>query len=44
MLEKLQQQQMERLRAKENALIALKQDKERQREEFLKAKTIQLKM
>uniref|UniRef100_A0A8D8CAN0 (northern house mosquito) hypothetical protein n=1 Tax=Culex pipiens TaxID=7175 RepID=A0A8D8CAN0_CULPI len=44
MLEKLQQQQTERLRAKENALIALKQDKERQREEFLKAKTIQLKI
>lgn len=43
-IEKLREQEIERLRAKENALLAVKQDKERQREEFIKNKMIQLKL
>ncbi|XP_062545376.1 cilia- and flagella-associated protein 53-like isoform X2 [Armigeres subalbatus] len=43
-LEKLREQEAERLRVKENALLAIKQDKERQREEFIKNKMIQLKL
>lgn len=44
LIEKLREQEAERLRAKENALLAIKQDKERQREEFIKNKMIQLKL
>ncbi|XP_058820168.1 cilia- and flagella-associated protein 53-like [Topomyia yanbarensis] len=43
-LEILSKQQNEQLREKQNALLAAKQDKERQREEFLKNKMIQLKI
>ncbi|XP_058445694.1 trichohyalin [Malaya genurostris] len=43
-LEKLREQQHERLREKQNALLAAKQDKERQREEFIKSKMIQMKI
>lgn len=44
LLEKLREQEVERLKTKENALLAIKQDKERQREEFIKNKMIQLKL
>ncbi|KFB35665.1 AGAP008661-PA-like protein [Anopheles sinensis] len=43
-MQKIQEEEASRLRAKQNALLTAKQDQERQRAEFVKNKMIQLKL